>query len=221
MMVVEVTIRSIRDTETASAAIIQEQKRGDTFNRVKVTDVTSGTPEATVRKILLADDERLVIEGRADTKVVFDKEQNAAVPVPTDPKKAQEKVVEDAVIKERNIAAEEMRRQGDDEEKIKKELDTPKTNLGRPVPPATTVPPVVPPKPVVPPAPPRPVTAPAATVPPKPPVPAPNPPVNPAATGSMGNHQPTVPPNNASLNSDTGQGARDSNDVKINNEAKT
>lgn len=80
MKVVNIEICGVNDGDRVSATVIQERKRGDNWNRLKSWDVTSGMPEAK-RKILLEDDERLVIEGREVEKIVFDKNQNAAVRV--------------------------------------------------------------------------------------------------------------------------------------------
>lgn len=129
MKVVEVKVVSIRDGEVVSATIIQEQKRNDYWTRVKAWDVMSGTPEAS-RRVLLEDDERLVIEGRASTHVVYDQEQKAAVVMPTDPAAAERKAQEDAKIAEANVKREEEARRGNETTAAQAAASAPRTNIG-------------------------------------------------------------------------------------------
>ena len=80
MKVVLVEVLAINDNESVGATIILEKKKGDTYNRMEAFDVTSGTPEAK-RRLLLADDERVVIEGRAHETHRYDPEQKASVAI--------------------------------------------------------------------------------------------------------------------------------------------
>lgn len=78
MKVVLVEILSTNDNEKVDATIIVEQKRGEGVRRINAWDVTSGFPEAK-RRILLEDDERVVIEGRGGPVKVYDPKQMALV----------------------------------------------------------------------------------------------------------------------------------------------
>lgn len=80
MKVVLVEVLAINDNESVSATIILEKKKGDTYNRIEAFDVTSGTLEAK-RRLLLADDERVVVEGRAQETHRYDPEQKASVAI--------------------------------------------------------------------------------------------------------------------------------------------
>lgn len=190
MKIVTVEVLPVRDGETVSATIIQEQRRSETWNRVKAWDVMSGTPEAK-RRIMLEDNERVVVEGRADTTLVYDPEQKAAIPMPSDPVKAAAKVDEDAKIAEENTRRE-------NEERVKREAaeaaartSAPRTNIGNPAP----TPPVVTPMPTA--------SASASNAPPvKPATPVVNP--GPTKTGSAASKGPGGTP--------SGQGAKASNE---------
>lgn len=196
MWTAEVTIRSVRDGETATVTIIHEQKRGDAWIRAKAVDVASDTPEAT-RKIMLADNERLVIEGKSDTRVVFNKDQNAAVPVPTNPAAADDWAAEEEKQRQINIAREKAQREAREKGEAEAKAAEPKTNIGNPVPP--TVPPK-PGAPVVPPRPPQGMSATGQAPPAKPPVvpvqSLPTPQIRP--TPSPSTPAPVVRPNNES-----------------------
>lgn len=80
MFVVTVRVDAIRPEERASGSLIIEEKQGDFWKRVEVLSLISGTPEAE-RRLVLPDNRRVVFEGSGATCVVFDREQNAAVPV--------------------------------------------------------------------------------------------------------------------------------------------
>lgn len=82
MLVVNVEVLKIRDSDTGSATIHVEKRRGEAWLREKVYDFTPSTPDAR-RRLVLEDDQRVVVMGVAGTEVVFDKEQSAAVPVAT------------------------------------------------------------------------------------------------------------------------------------------
>lgn len=187
MKIVKVEVLPIRDGETVSATIIQEQKKGEAWNRVKAWDVESGTPDAS-RRVMLDDNERLVIEGRSSTVTVFDQAQNAAVPMPRDPAAAERKAREELAQREQNIADEQRRNRESEELALKKTAEAPKTNIGNPAP---TTQPTVPPRPTS-----------QST-------PAPTKPAQPGAAPAAVNK-----PQGPGLGGDTGQGARDSKEVK-------
>lgn len=80
MYVTTIEVLPIRDGERVSATVSIEDRRGGSWSRSETRTVLSGEPEAS-RRIVLRDDQRLVIEGKSDTEVRFDPVQKAAVPV--------------------------------------------------------------------------------------------------------------------------------------------
>jgi len=95
MKTVSVVVAPGRDGEQVTVCMRIEKKRGITWRHKNETQFCSGHGGAE-RKIRLEDDERLIIEGVADTEAYFDKEQNAFVqrpkprvdePVRSDPEK--------------------------------------------------------------------------------------------------------------------------------------
>lgn len=134
MKAIVVEVHAIRDGERVSASVIVERRRSDHWVREKVTDVMSGMPDSK-RRILLEDDQRVVIEGRSNVEYVFDKEQNASVPVLTDPeaeaKKQADEKLEALALAQREAA--------EREKAMAEKIPEPKTNLGNPVKPASTI----------------------------------------------------------------------------------
>lgn len=177
MKIVNVEVLPLRPQEQVGATIIVEKRRGDTWTRSKAFDVTSGTPEAN-RRILLDDDERVVIEGAAKTIMQYDPVQNAAKIVAADPEVREKEAQLEAAQDDVNRLKEQKARDVKDGQASAAQAGQLRTNIGNPVPPP------IPPKPYTPP----PQTAPS-----------------------------TLPPQSkpaGALNADTGQGARDSKDVK-------
>lgn len=80
MFVVTIRVDAVRPEERASGSLVIEEKQGDFWKRVEVLGLISGTPEAE-RRLVLPDNRRVIFEGSGATCVVFDREQNAAVPV--------------------------------------------------------------------------------------------------------------------------------------------
>ncbi len=80
MYTITVTITPVREGERASGSVFIEEKQGDFWKRMEVLPLASGTVDQE-RKLLLADNRRLVVEGKGSTALVYDREQNAAVPV--------------------------------------------------------------------------------------------------------------------------------------------
>lgn len=78
MKVVYIEVLPVAEGDVVQAVVLVEKRKGESWNRMKSWDVVSGMPEAK-RRIILEDDERVVIEGSATHTLVFDKEQNAAV----------------------------------------------------------------------------------------------------------------------------------------------
>lgn len=133
MKIIEINILSVNAGEEVVANIILEQKKGEIWNRAKVITVTSGSPEA-LRKLNVADNERIVIEGTTSKKVVYDREQNMSKVVDADDevRAAQEKA--DAATKEANTLREQKQNLADAAKADADKVSEPKTNLGNPAP---------------------------------------------------------------------------------------
>lgn len=80
MKSVKVIVSAIRDGEVVSGVFVKQRRRGDTWLNEESINVVSGEP-GSERTFLLGDDQRLIIEGRSDMKVVYDRGQGAALPV--------------------------------------------------------------------------------------------------------------------------------------------
>ena len=79
MKVVVIEMRAAADGEVVSGKIVVERRRTDYWVRENEIMVVSNQ-EGARRELLLADNQRLVVEGTADVEVVFDRTQSAAVP---------------------------------------------------------------------------------------------------------------------------------------------
>lgn len=132
MKLIKLEVRSIRDSESVVANLTIEKQKGETWNRARVDTVTSGTPEAT-REIVLGDDERLIIEGRVDQIVEYDREQGSAKMVPADPDARAKLAAEEKATNEANIKHAEIQKQQDEAKAKALAAQVPKTNLGNPV----------------------------------------------------------------------------------------
>lgn len=77
MITVECIIRAVDEKNPQTVNVMIEEKRGETWSRKESFDVTTGTKEA-VRKILLTENERVVVTELAEPQVGFDREQMAA-----------------------------------------------------------------------------------------------------------------------------------------------
>jgi len=73
---VQVIVSGAHDGEQVSVTLRVERQEGTKWLQVKEMNYTSGHGGAE-RKLLLEDNERLVVEGVADTETYFDKNQNA------------------------------------------------------------------------------------------------------------------------------------------------
>lgn len=87
MFMLEVNMRAVRDSEKPSVRYVVEQKRGSDWVRDKVVDVTAGQPD-TRRELLINDDERVVIEPVVQDNIVYNREEMAAVPAAANPQLA-------------------------------------------------------------------------------------------------------------------------------------
>lgn len=87
MKMIKIGFFAVHDGEIVSGTITKLRKRGDTWVVDETIAVMSDEPGAQ-REILLEDNQRLVIDATSNTKIVMDKEQNAAVRVPVDPVRA-------------------------------------------------------------------------------------------------------------------------------------
>src|SRR5678816_1420242 len=107
MLSLKLVLSAIRDGEKASGSIAIDRKKNDMWVRESSIDLVSGTPSAE-RTILLENDQRMVLEGSSNVEVIYDKEQNAAVPKekvlpdakPDDPDLSPEKSLADLAAEE-------------------------------------------------------------------------------------------------------------------------
>lgn len=125
---IRVELLPAKDGDLVTGTFTVEGKKGGSWSRIEYFEVKSGTVGAH-RELLLGDDERIIIEGSQSQVLFFDKEQNAAVLMPSDPKERQAKIEADAQIKEDSIAAEQARQDGVEADAV---YSGPKTTLGRP-----------------------------------------------------------------------------------------
>lgn len=78
MFLVETRIMSLHDGETVEVdVIIEEWIKGVWVQKEKIEEVYGKS--SPMRRFILVDGERLRVEGRSRTEIVWDKEQNAAV----------------------------------------------------------------------------------------------------------------------------------------------
>ena len=85
MRVIELSLQQVDNETAASVRVCIEEHRGHGYSRTSAIDIMSKTPEAQ-RRILLADNQRLVVEPIVTHEVVYDKDQMAAVPKAIDTK---------------------------------------------------------------------------------------------------------------------------------------
>lgn len=79
MKVIRIAINAANDGDKVSGSISIHRRRSGAWVVDEVINYISGDPGAE-RTFLLADDQRLVVEGESSTTVVYDREQSAAVP---------------------------------------------------------------------------------------------------------------------------------------------
>lgn len=80
MKSVRVIVSAIRDGEVVSGVFVKQRKRGDAWLNEESINVVSGEP-GSERTFLLGNDQRLIIEGQSDVKIVYDRNQSVALPV--------------------------------------------------------------------------------------------------------------------------------------------
>lgn len=78
MYVIAIELCSMRDDEQVSGCVCVEERFGNSWKRMEAFPVLSGDPSA-ARRLVLKDNQRLVVEASSNTKVVYDAKQNAAV----------------------------------------------------------------------------------------------------------------------------------------------
>lgn len=137
MKVFTVKVDAISAGEEVRADFIVEQKKGETWNRMKVVTVTSGTPESE-RKFVLQDNERLLLEGQTNKVVIYDREQNMSKIVDADPEVRKAQEAAEVAQKQANVAREAKQNEVVAGLATQAQQEAPKTNLGNPVPPQTT-----------------------------------------------------------------------------------
>lgn len=133
MKAIEVVIHSVGTGEEVVANLIVEQQKGEIWNRSKVITVVSGSPEAS-RRLLLEDNERLVIDGTTSKKVVYDREQNMAKVVDADPEVREKQAAAEAAQREANVAREQKQNAFAEGQRAAAAQAEPKTSIGNPAP---------------------------------------------------------------------------------------
>lgn len=78
MKTVKVLVSAVREGDVVSGAFTKQRKRGDTWLNVEQMTLVSGDPSSD-RTFILGNDERLVIEGAANSEIVYDHNQKAAM----------------------------------------------------------------------------------------------------------------------------------------------
>lgn len=79
MYVVELRVKSTRSNEQVDARVIVEEWRNGRWQEKETFHAVYGM-EAPQRKLLLLESERVIVETKDLVEIVWDKEQNAAVP---------------------------------------------------------------------------------------------------------------------------------------------
>lgn len=133
MQVVTIKVDPVRENESGQVNIMVEAKKGDTWNRVKVQTVASGAADSE-RRIVLQNDERLVIEGNTTKQVVYNRDQNMAQVVDADPEVQAKQKAADEATRIANEARERTQNQVGEQMTKDAAANAPKTNLGNPVP---------------------------------------------------------------------------------------
>lgn len=81
MLILKVGLHAMRDGERASGTLSIDQKKGDSWTRIRNIDLVSGTPGAE-QTVPLESGQRISFEGSSNVEIVYDRVQNAAVPRP-------------------------------------------------------------------------------------------------------------------------------------------
>ena len=74
MKSIRIVVSAVRDGEVVSGVIMKQRKKGDAWTSEEAITVVSSDPGAD-RTFVLDDDQRLIIEGKSDMHVVFDRDQ--------------------------------------------------------------------------------------------------------------------------------------------------
>lgn len=150
MQVLTIKVDAVSEGQQVVAEFQVQRQKGDSWNVLRVENVTSGTGESE-RKIVLQDDERLVVSGRVMKVAVMDPNQNVVQMVDADPDVRAAQLHNEETQRRLNILREQKNNEIADQLKEAQKEAAPKTNLGNPVPP-----PAAPPPPKSPPTPPHP-----------------------------------------------------------------
>lgn len=81
MKKIVVAVSPIREGESVDYKLLTQEFKNSAWTNKENVDLTANSLVGESRSFILADNERLVVEGRGSVEVVFNKEQNAAVPV--------------------------------------------------------------------------------------------------------------------------------------------
>lgn len=84
MKKLDIAISAANDDEEVTATLIVEEQRNGSWRNLRSTTVVTGSPDAK-QTLVLTNNQRLVIEGHTSSKIMMDKQQNAAVRVSVPP----------------------------------------------------------------------------------------------------------------------------------------
>jgi hypothetical protein len=85
MKLVSIEVRAAVDGEVVISTIIEQRSDGNAWREVDRQIVRSDDPLGATRKVMLEDNERVIVDGRREVEVVLDREQGAAVERPVGP----------------------------------------------------------------------------------------------------------------------------------------
>lgn len=112
MQTIELQVHPIRDGEKATGLVVVERRQGDAWIRVREWDVSSADKSA-YRKVVIEDDQRLIVEPRPATEVVYDRETFRAKEVPLDAAKRAEVEKEEVDVKAENVEVQKKVEEGE------------------------------------------------------------------------------------------------------------
>lgn len=130
MKAIEVKVDTIRDGVVATARIALQKQKNGRWEDIEAYDVSSDDPDSE-RRILLEDDEQIVITAKTMTEMMLDRDQMVARAMPVDPVEKDKALKEEERVRRENIEREERERHEATTAEGRKTL------LGRPVPPQT------------------------------------------------------------------------------------
>jgi hypothetical protein len=136
MQVLDIKLNAVREGEQVAADVQVQRQKGDNWNVVRVETITSGTSEDT-RKLILQDDERVIISGRISKIAVMDPNQNVVKMVDADPEIRAAQEAHEASQRRLNELRETKTNQLNEQKAEAIQKAEPKTNIGNPAPAST------------------------------------------------------------------------------------